>query len=93
MSVFDINNVPQDQESTSDKPLVMLVDDEVENINVLRQLLESKIQIITGLKGREALELIDNMVDPKKNQLIISDQRMPEVTGIEFLEKIVDKMP
>jgi len=29
MSVFDINNVPQDQESTSDKPLVMLVDDEV----------------------------------------------------------------
>jgi len=93
VSVFDINNVSQKKQRASDKPLVMLVDDEVENINVLRQLLESNFQIITGLNGQEALQLIDNMVDPQQVQLIISDQRMPELTGIEFLEKIVDKMP
>jgi len=93
VSVFDMNNVSQQNQGASAKPLIMLVDDEIENINVLRQLLESNFQIITGINGREALQLIDNMVDPQQVQLIISDQRMPELTGIEFFEKIVDKMP
>jgi two-component system cell cycle response regulator len=93
MSVFDINNLPKKTNTEPDKPLIMLVDDEVENINVLRQLLEENFQIITGLNGAEAIELIDNMVDPTKIQLIITDQRMPKVTGVEFLEKIVDRMP
>jgi diguanylate cyclase (GGDEF)-like protein len=88
-----MNNITKNSNNESDKPLVMLVDDEVENINVLRQLLESHFQIITGLNGAEALKMIDNMVDPKQIQLIISDQRMPKVTGVEFLEKIVDIMP
>ncbi len=93
MSVFSMENITKDTKDESDKPLVMLVDDEVENINVLRQLLESHFQIITGLNGAEALKMIDNMVDPKQIQLIISDQRMPKVTGVEFLEQIVDRMP
>jgi len=93
MSVFDINNLPEKSNDEVDKPLIMLVDDEVENINVLRQLLEAHFQIITGLNGVEALELIDNMVDPTKIQLIITDQRMPIITGVEFLEKIVERMP
>ncbi len=93
MSVFDINNLQKTPKDELDKPLIMLVDDEVENINVLRQLLEAHFQIITGLNGAEAIELIDNMVDPTKIQLIITDQRMPIVTGVEFLEKIVDRMP
>jgi diguanylate cyclase (GGDEF)-like protein len=93
MSVFDIKNLPEKPNNELDKPLIMLVDDEVENINVLRQLLEAHFQIITGLNGVEALELIDNMVDPTKVQLIITDQRMPIITGVEFLEKIVERMP
>ncbi|WP_019026819.1 diguanylate cyclase [Colwellia piezophila] len=93
MSVFNIKNLPKNSDIESHKPLIMLVDDEIENINVLRQLLEENFQIITGLNGAEAIDLIDNMVDPTKIQLIITDQRMPIVTGVEFLEKIVDRMP
>ena len=93
MSVFDINNLTEEQQDEAEKPLVMLVDDEIENINVLRQLLESKFRIISGLNGKEALKLIDNMDDPEQIQLIISDQRMPEITGVEFLEQIVERMP
>jgi len=93
MSIFNIDNLPKVKTEITEKPLVMLVDDEVENINVLRNLLESNYQIITGLNGREALELINNMKDPQKIQLIISDQRMPFMTGVELFENIVDKMP
>jgi diguanylate cyclase (GGDEF)-like protein len=93
MPVFNMENITKDTKDGSEKPLVMLVDDEVENINVLRQLLESNFQIITGFNGAEALKIIDNMIDPKQIQLIISDQRMPKMTGVEFLEQIVDRMP
>jgi diguanylate cyclase (GGDEF)-like protein len=93
MPVFDINNLPKKANKELDKPLIMLVDDEVENINVLRQLLEEHFQIITGLNGAEAIKLINNMVDPTKIQLIITDQRMPIMTGVEFLEQLVERMP
>ena len=93
MSVFNIKNVEEEKNEAIDKPLVMIVDDELENINVLRQLLESKFQIIAALDGIEALKLINNMLDPNKIQLIICDQRMPEMTGVEFFVKIIDKMP
>tara|TARA_R110000737_G_scaffold34232_2_gene52653 strand:- start:8434 stop:9645 length:1212 start_codon:yes stop_codon:yes gene_type:complete len=93
MSIFDINNLPEKANNEVEKPLIMLVDDEIENINVLRQLLESNFQIITSHDGAEAIELIDNMADPTEIQLIITDQRMPKVTGVEFLEQTVDRMP
>ncbi len=93
MSVFNMKNITQHESKEAEKPLVMLVDDEIENLNVLRQLLEKKFQIITGLNGQEAIQLIDNMKDPTKIQLIISDQRMPNITGVEFLERIVERMP
>jgi len=93
MSVFNIKNLPKKDDDPSEKPLIMLVDDEIENINVLSQLLESNFQIITGLNGVEAMNLIENMVEPNKIQLIISDQRMPKLTGVEFLEKVAHLMP
>lgn len=93
MSIFDIENITKAPDVEQHKPLIMLVDDEIENINVLRQLLDPHFQIITSLNGQEALELIDDMPDPTKIQLIISDQRMPKLTGVEFLERIVERMP
>ena len=93
MTVFDMRNVSDKTDGTPEKPLFMLVDDEIENIHVLSQLLVANFQIITGCNGLEAIDIIENMTDPGKIQLIISDQRMPEMTGIEFLEKVSDKIP
>lgn len=93
MAVFDKKNIEVSDKTALEKPLIMLVDDEIENLNVLKALLESHYQIITGLNGKEALSLIDNMVDPQQIQLIISDQRMPHLTGTAFFEKIIDRMP
>lgn len=93
MSVFNINNIESTTEEERSKPLVMLVDDEIENIKVLEHLLSKKFNIITGICANEAMEYINKMDDPTDIQLIISDQRMPGITGIEFLEKISRIMP
>jgi len=62
---------------------VMLVDDE-ENIlkSIRRSLIDENFQILTACSGDEALNLLNEHPDVA---LIISDQRMPGMSGIEFL--------
>jgi len=93
MPVFSMKNIPSESSSPPEKPLVMLVDDEIENLNVMRQLLTADFQIITALSGHEAIDIINKMDDPAKIQLIISDQRMPKLSGVEFLEQVAKKIP
>ncbi len=72
------------RESQSSCPTILLVDDEQHVSKAIsRMLFDENYQIITAVNGVEALEALKhNEVD-----LIISDQRMPEMTGVEFLKK------
>jgi two-component system, cell cycle response regulator len=93
MSVFNLNNIQKPQEHKLEKPLVLIVDDEQNNIKVLRQLLAQQVTIISANNGQEALELINSRVEQEEIQLIISDQRMPCMTGIELFEQLQEKLP
>jgi signal transduction histidine kinase len=67
-----------------DTMTVLLVDDEENVLNALRRVLRHEpYKICTQSSALKALELLKE----QKFQLIISDQRMPEISGIEFLEK------
>jgi response regulator RpfG family c-di-GMP phosphodiesterase len=76
----------------SDKPIhtVLVVDDEEGILKALRRLLsDSNIKVLTAPGGKEALKLLkDNRVS-----LIISDQRMPKMTGVEFLHRAREISP
>ncbi|TCV89656.1 response regulator [Sulfurirhabdus autotrophica] len=69
---------------------LLLVDDE-ENIAsaLVRLLRRDGYQILRASSGKEGLELLS------KNNVgvIISDQRMPEMTGVEFLSKVKELYP
>ena len=69
---------------------LLLVDDE-ENIlrSLTRALRRDGYQILTATSARDALELLG------KNdvQVIISDQRMPETSGTEFLSRVKQMYP
>ena len=70
------------KESTS----VLYVDDEEENLLVFRSSFRRYYDVFTSSSARAAIELLkDNPVD-----VIISDQRMPEVSGVDFLSKLPD---
>ncbi|MGB0638240.1 MAG: response regulator [Myxococcota bacterium] len=69
---------------------VLLVDDEFEVLAVLEALLDDEWDVYTAQGGREALEILnsDTQID-----VVITDQRMPEMTGVELLSILADTRP
>jgi len=69
---------------------ILCVDDEKSILNALKRLLRKEgYHLLFANSGQEGLEILkDNNV-----HLIISDQRMPGMSGTEFLEIVKDKYP
>jgi len=66
-----------------DNPNILYVDDEKDNLFAFKAAFRRFYKIITFSTGQEALEYLKtNTVD-----LLICDQKMPKMTGIEILEK------
>ena len=48
-----------------------------------------KYKVLIALSGDEALEIMKS----QPVHIIITDQRMPNMTGVEFLEKVIEIFP
>ena len=71
------------------KITILYVDDEENNLFSFKATFRIKYHILTALSGDEALKILEaNQV-----HIIVTDQRMPEMTGVEFLEKVLEKYP
>jgi len=69
---------------------VLLVDDEQNVLRSLARLLRSEdYQVLTAASGEEGLEILSST----QVHLIISDQRMPGMSGTEFLQKTAEVCP
>jgi len=68
---------------------ILYVDDEEQNLISFKATFRRDYKIYTAKSGIEGIEMIRN----NKINLIITDQRMPEMTGIQFLEKIIPEYP
>ena len=69
--------------TSTTRPTLMVVDDEPEVLRSLQDLFRRDFRVLTFERGTEALEKLRE-VDPP---VILSDQRMPEITGVEFLRR------
>lgn len=68
---------------------ILYVDDEEQNLVSFTATFRMEYTIHTATSGDEGIEIIHrNPID-----LIITDQRMPKMTGIQFLEKILPDYP
>lgn len=77
------------ENNPSEKIRVLYVDDEENNLQAFKATFRRDYEIflaISAQKGREILET-ENV------DIIITDQRMPEMTGVEFLESIIPLYP
>lgn len=63
------------------KHTLLIVDDEEEILRSLRGLLRLEFEVHTATSGREALEILEQ----QPIHVVLSDQRMPEMAGVELL--------
>lgn len=68
---------------------VLFVDDEPQNLVVFRYALEEHFTILTASSGQEAL----NLMHGNRFAVILSDQRMPEMTGVELCARARELQP
>lgn len=73
----------------SKKITILYVDDESNNLVSFKAVFRIKYDVITAISADEAWEILKTQpVD-----IIITDQRMPKMTGVEFLESILLEFP
>ena len=71
------------------KPKVLYVDDSMEYLVLFSASLKKDYEIFTADSAKKGLDILE-----KENiQVVIADQRMPVMTGIEMLEKVANKYP
>lgn len=68
---------------------ILYVDDEMHNLISFRATFRREYNILIAQSGKEGLEIMST----QRVHLIISDQRMPEMTGVQFLEKTLPEFP
>ncbi len=69
---------------------LMVVDDEPDNLDLLYRTFRRDFQVYKADSALSALEVLD---EQGEMAVIISDQRMPEMNGTEFLGKTVEQFP
>ena len=72
------------------KPKMLVVDDEPDNLDLLYRTFRRDFNVLRAESGVMALE---TLAQEGEVAVIISDQRMPEMKGTEFLSKTVPQYP
>jgi CheY-like chemotaxis protein len=72
------------------KPKMLVVDDEPDNLDLLYRTFRRDFRVFKADSGISALEVLSQEGEVA---VIISDQRMPEMKGTEFLSKTVPDFP
>jgi serine phosphatase RsbU (regulator of sigma subunit)/FixJ family two-component response regulator len=73
-----------------DKLKLMVVDDELDNLDLLYRTFRRDYKVYKANNARSALEILEQ---EGEMAVIISDQRMPEMNGTEFLSHTVERFP
>lgn len=80
------------------KPIIIAIDDDVQVLSAIRNDLRSRYRndyrLMATSSALEALEAIKELKNKGEEvALFLSDQRMPEMLGVEFLEKALVSFP
>lgn len=68
-----------------DKNVVLFIDDEEVNLFLFEKRFENDFNVITSSSGADALEKLDKYSN--KVKAVISDMRMPEMSGLDFVRQ------
>jgi response regulator RpfG family c-di-GMP phosphodiesterase len=73
----------------AEKIKILYIDDEVNNLSTFKANFRKLYTVYTAESATEGRKILEST----EIEIILTDQRMPEMTGVEFLESIVDEFP
>ncbi|MEE4197051.1 MAG: response regulator [Bacteroidales bacterium] len=76
-------------QSDHTKNTILYVDDGEANLYLFEESFQEDYNVLTALSGAEGLEMVKN----ENPDVIISDQAMPGMTGVEFFEEVLKINP
>jgi response regulator RpfG family c-di-GMP phosphodiesterase len=74
----------------SEKPKLMVVDDEPNNLDLLYRTFRREFQVFRAESASLGIEILEK---EGEMAVIISDQSMPDMTGVEFFIETKDSFP
>lgn len=69
---------------------ILYVDDEENNLFSFKACFRIKYDVYLAISAKVGMEILDQHPDI---QVVITDQRMPDTTGVEFLQLLIEKHP
>jgi serine phosphatase RsbU (regulator of sigma subunit)/FixJ family two-component response regulator len=76
-------------EASTSKLRLMVVDDELDNLDLLYRTFRRDFEVFKAESATKALQLLEQ----QEMGIIISDQRMPKMSGTEFLSIAAERFP
>jgi len=76
--------------NTLPRARILIVDDEEAILETMAFTFEDEYDVLTATHAHEALEILDRQAPVA---VVITDQRMPEMTGVEFLARVCERHP
>ncbi|SHO64172.1 MULTISPECIES: response regulator [Algoriphagus] len=77
------------EKKSEEKIRILYVDDEENNLQAFKATFRRDFKIFLAISAKEGREVLEK----EEIDIIITDQRMPEQTGVEFLESIIPIHP
>lgn len=68
---------------------ILYVDDEVTNLSAFKASFRRAFNVFLAESAIEGMKILDE----NEIHIVLTDQRMPEITGVEFLKSIIEKHP
>lgn len=72
-----------------EQPIILVIDDEVRSQETLKRVLDDDYQVLCASSAAEAEVILES----ESVHLILCDQRMPGMTGVEFLTRARERWP
>jgi CheY-like chemotaxis protein len=75
---------------TSKSPKILVVDDEEAILETMTYTFQDEYEVFTSTSARRALEILD---EHAPIAVVLSDQRMPDMSGIDFVAEVCKRHP
>ena len=74
-------------------PAVLVIDDEVRSQEALRRTLEEDFDVHCASSAAEGMEILEKEQSTAAIRIVLCDQRMPGITGVQFLKEVRLRWP